>query len=117
MADDCRRKITVFICKIQSILVPPRFRLVPPHFVCTGDGTGLVIGQGQHYDYKTRVITNARKTLPYRSMMFAAKITDLKTPYIVYLKYIQYFSAEQKRLNLVNFRLCFIKTTVAIIFF
>ena len=27
--------------KFQFILVLPHFRLVPPHFVCSGDGTGI----------------------------------------------------------------------------
>ena len=25
--------------KVQSILMSPHFRLAPPHFVCSGDGT------------------------------------------------------------------------------
>ena len=25
--------------KVQIILVPPHFQLVPPHYVCSGDGT------------------------------------------------------------------------------
>ena len=34
------RKISVLCAKVQSILVPPaHFRLVPPHFGCSGDGT------------------------------------------------------------------------------
>ena len=51
------------------------------------------------------VIINARRALPYWSTMLAAIITDQKTPYIV-----------QKRLNVVNFGLCFVETTVATIF-
>ena len=47
-----------------------------------------------------------------KATMFTAIITDLKTPYIVYLKNVL-FSARQKRLNVVNFKLCFIETTVA----
>ena len=34
----CSRIKSILICKIQSILVPPHFRLVPHHFVCSGDG-------------------------------------------------------------------------------
>ena len=47
--------------------------------------------------------------------MFAAVITDLKTPYIIYLS--TYFSAKPKRLNSINFRLCFIETMVVNYFF
>ena len=34
--------ISFYTQKVQFILVPPspRFWLVPPHFVCSGDGTG-----------------------------------------------------------------------------
>ena len=39
IAPDLSRAKSVLICKIQSILVPPHFRLVPHHFVCSGDGT------------------------------------------------------------------------------
>ena len=35
----CSRTKSVLICKIQSILVPPHFRVVPHHFVCSDDGT------------------------------------------------------------------------------
>ena len=38
--------------------------------------------------WKIGVITTARKAIQYGNTMFAAVITDLKTPYIVYLKYI-----------------------------
>ena len=31
--------ISFYTQKVQFVLVPPRFRLVPPHFVCSGDGT------------------------------------------------------------------------------
>ena len=31
--------ISFYTQKVQFILVPPLFGLVPPHFVCSGDGT------------------------------------------------------------------------------
>ena len=36
------RKISVFMCKssVYFSAPPPHFWLVPPHFVCSGDGTG-----------------------------------------------------------------------------
>ena len=37
----CSRKISV-MGKSQSILVPTYFRLVRPHLVCSGDGTGFI---------------------------------------------------------------------------
>ena len=40
----CSRKISVFMCKssVYFSALPPRFRLVPPHFVCSGDCTATV---------------------------------------------------------------------------
>ena len=32
--------ISFYTQKVQFILVPPRFWVVPPHFVGSGDGTG-----------------------------------------------------------------------------
>ena len=55
------------------------------------------------------------KHLPYRSTIFASIITVLITTYVEYLKYI--FLCQTKQLNVVNFRLYFIETTVATIFF
>ena len=39
----CNRTKSVLICEIQSILVPPPFRFLPHHFVCSGYGTASTL--------------------------------------------------------------------------
>ena len=43
-------KYQLLCAKVQSILVPPpQFRLGPPHFVCSGDGTASSVWLSRSY--------------------------------------------------------------------
>ena len=58
-----RSKDQLLHANIQSILVPPYFRLVPIHFVCSGDGTDAEhqMGFALSHDFKNLLKRNGDK--------------------------------------------------------
>ena len=75
----------------------------------------LVIALRQHYDVIDWSDYQREKSITILKHNFAALITVLKTTYTVYFKYI--ILCQAKTGNVVNFRLYFIETTIATIFF